>query len=78
MLLLFVEKHKEKTIYGCFKCGKGFHVNCYAAYHCQGALEGDTKALADMIINGDPYDLPRGSNKVSKHIGTMEDMKLSK
>ena len=78
MLLLFDERYEKKTIYGCVKCGKGFHVNCFTAYHCQGALEGDAKALADMIMNGDPYDLPRGSNKVSKHIGTMKDMKLTR
>ena len=66
---------KKKTIYGCVKCSKGFHVTCYTAYHCQGALEGDAKALADMIINGYPYDLLRGPNKASKHIRTMKDMK---
>ena len=69
---------KKKTIYGCVTCAKGFHVNCFTAYHCQGALEGDAKALADMIMNTDPYDLPRGYNKVSKHIGTMKDMKLTR
>ena len=65
-------------IYGCVKCGKGFHVNCFTAYHCQGALQGDSKALCDMIVHENPNELPRASNKRSKFIGNMKDMKLTK
>ena len=66
---------KRKTIYGCVKCGKGFHVNCYTAYHCEGALEGDAKALATMI-RGCNGQIPRASNKRSKHIGDMASLKF--
>ena len=38
----------------------------------------NSKALADMIMNGSKGDLPRASNKVSKSIGNMKDMKLSR
>ena len=68
----------KKMIYGCVKYGKGFHVNCYTAYHCQWALQGDSKALCDMIVRQSPNELPRASNKRSKFIGTMKEMKLTK
>lgn len=60
-LCLFVNK-KRKTIYGCVKCGKGFQVNCFTAYHCKRVLKGDAKALA-MMIRGCEGNIPRASNK---------------
>ena len=51
---------QKKTIYGCVACKKAYHVNCYMAYHFQGALEGDTKALADMVIAAN--SMPRAHN----------------
>jgi hypothetical protein len=68
---------KKKTIYGCIKCQKGFHVNCYTAYHCQGALQGDAKVLSAMLMSCDK-NLPRASNKKSKHVGDTSSLKLTK
>jgi hypothetical protein len=31
---------KLGTIYGCCECKKGFHVNCFAAFHHEGAFKG--------------------------------------
>ena len=66
---------KMKTIYGCVKRQKGFHVNCYTAYHCEGALEGHTKTLSTMI-RGCNGKVPRGANKRSKYIGDMASLKF--
>jgi hypothetical protein len=40
---IFKCKKKNSTIYGCIICKKGFHVNCFAAYHYAGALVGAQK-----------------------------------
>lgn len=48
---------KLRTIYGCTECKKGFHVNCFSAYHHEGALKGDTKALMDIILGSTPEKL---------------------
>jgi hypothetical protein len=72
-------KHKKKnsTINGCIVCKKGFHVNCFAAYHYEGALVGAPKILAEMIISskGENY---RGCNKPSKYVGTIADLTLTR
>jgi len=68
---------KKKTIYGCVKCKKGFHVNCYTAYHCQGALQGDAKALSAILMSCEG-NLPRASNKKSKHVGDISSLKLAR
>ena len=67
---------KRKTIYGCTKCERGFHVNCYTAVHFQGALKSDTGALADMILSTE-RPLPRGMNKKSKYVGDISTLTLT-
>ena len=49
-------------------------MNCFTAYHCHGALVGDTKALADMVIAANK--MPRGANKTSKHVGKIDTLVL--
>ena len=49
-------------------------MNCFTAYHCRGALVGDTKALADMVIAANK--MPRGANKTSKHVGKIDTLVL--
>ena len=66
---------KRKTIYGCTKCGRGFHVNCYTAYHFQGALKSDASAIASMILRLEGSKI-RGINKRSKYVGDISSMKL--
>jgi hypothetical protein len=65
---------KSMTIYGCVECKKGYHVNCFTAYHCAGALTGEAKVLSEMLIKSDK--LPRASNKKSKYVGTISDIRL--
>ena len=40
---------KPRVTFGCWICGKGFHVNCFAAYHYAGMLHADTKAKMDVL-----------------------------
>jgi hypothetical protein len=65
---------KSMTIYGCVMCKKGYHVNCFAMYHCAGALTGEAKALSKMLMKVEK--LPRASNCRSKYVGTIADLKL--
>jgi len=39
-----------KTSYSCVNCGKGFHVNCFTAYHYRGAMNASRTALLDVIF----------------------------
>ena len=73
-LCLYLKK-KRRTIYGCVQCKKGFHVNCFTAYHCTGALPVQTKALMTMVLRTEGCE-PRAKNKKSKHVGNIHTMKL--
>jgi hypothetical protein len=72
-----LENRKRKTIYGCVKCKKGYHVNCFTAYHCAGALTGDAAVLASMIRRSEA-GLPRAANKKSKCVGDITSIKLAR
>jgi hypothetical protein len=39
-----------KISYSCVQCKKGFHVNCFMAFHYRGALSTSRKALLDVIF----------------------------
>lgn len=67
---------KLRTIYGCTECKKGFHVNCFSAYHHEGALKGDTKALMDIILGSTPEKLLKGMSKICKRVSTADDLTL--
>jgi len=42
-----------KTIYSCIQCRKGFHVNCFTAFHYRGVLSRKHNALLDVVFNSD-------------------------
>jgi hypothetical protein len=42
-----------KTIYSCIQCRKGFHVNCFTAFHYRGVLSNRHSALLDVVFNSD-------------------------
>ena len=42
-----------KTIYSCIQCQKGFHVNCFTAFHYRGVLSRKHNALLDVVFNSD-------------------------
>jgi hypothetical protein len=37
----------------CIKCRKGFHVNCFAAFHYRGLMTTCHKALLDVVFKSD-------------------------
>ena len=46
-----------KTIYGCVKCKKAFHVDCFTAYHHRKDMVGSTKLLLDYVQDSNPTAL---------------------
>ncbi len=34
----------------CIQCRKGFHVNCFMAFHCRGALSSSRQAVLDVVL----------------------------
>lgn len=75
--LCLMRNEKFKTIYGCIKCKRGFHVNCYSAYHFQGAMRGDAKAIVLMVKQSEKR-LVKGLTKKSKFVGDASNIRLSK
>lgn len=75
--LCLMRNEKFKTIYGYIKCKRGFHVNCYSAYHFQGALRGDAKAIVAMVMQSEKGPT-KGLTKKSKFIGDASNIHLSK
>jgi hypothetical protein len=71
-------KIKKRTFYRCVECKKGYCVDCFTAYHCAGALKGQPKMLAEMIIKSECGldGLPRAHNRACKHVGTIADLVL--
>ena len=64
----------KKSIYGCTGCRKGFHVNCFTAYHCQGVLIGKTRQLCQVVLQAKKQS--KYMNRCSKYIGNISDMIL--
>jgi len=44
-----------KTIYSCIQCRKGFHVNCFAAFHYRGQMSRRHTALLDVVFDTDEH-----------------------
>lgn len=70
----YLRGKSSRSIYGCVACKKGFHVNCFTAFHCQGALAGNSRALVDTIVSTNSNN--SRANKQSKCVGTIEDLRL--
>ena len=68
---------KKKTMYGCTVCGKGFHVNCFTAYHYAQELKGHQKALTNQLLKS-MESIPRAKKKRSRHAGSIESIILPK
>ena len=49
-LCSLILNQRKNSKYGCVQCGKGFHVDCFAAYHNQHALNGQGNAIRGIII----------------------------
>ena len=50
-LCSLIKKQKLRTNYGCAFCRKGFHVNCFAAFHHQDKLNSSTRNFVEMAIH---------------------------
>ena len=55
---------------------KGFHVDCFTAYHFQDALKGNAKALVDMITRGCDKENNARVKKRCKMIGSLDLLNL--
>ena len=65
---------RSRSIYGCVACKKGYHVNCFTAYHCGGALSAHSKELIQTIVQ--TGESSERKNKKSKYVGEITDIKL--
>ena len=68
---------QKKTIYGCTGCNKGFHVECFTAFHFRYALDGQTQALVEMAVNTELRQPSSRSLKPCNNIGSISDIDLS-
>lgn len=75
--MCLIRGQKKKTIYGCTICGKGFHVNCFTAFHYENELEGHQKKMTQQLLSSTELT-PRGHKKRSKHVGGIESIILFK
>ena len=73
---LLDKKGRKTTIYGCVECKKGFHVNCFAAYHFQNLLRGNKRALASVIRNAEDGSSSKRRKRANKRIGTIAHLTL--
>jgi len=63
-----------KSIYGCTKCGKGFHVDCYSAFHFRSAMQKNPTVLNNVVSALEREQHVR--DKVSAKINKIEDLTL--
>ena len=71
--------NKRKPVFGCVQCGKGFHVECFAAYHHRHALNGRSSALRTIINSIENINEDNGKKtrkRKSDRISSMEDLTL--
>lgn len=66
--------HELKTIYSCLICKKGFHVNCFAAFHFRGGLSNSHQTLLEIAFRSEKRPkITHGSSYCST---SLADMKL--
>ena len=70
-----VSDDPPKSIYGCAECGKGFHVNCFTAFHGQEALSSKKEVLGKLVA-AVVMDKPKFCDCVSKNISSNYNITL--
>ncbi len=70
-----VSDDPPKSIYGCAEHGKGFHVNCFTAFHGQEALSSKKEVLGKLVA-AVVKDKPQFCDCVSKNISSIENITL--
>ena len=76
-LCMILHNKKKKTLYGCTGCHKGFHVECFTAYHFRYALDGNVLALVDMAVKTEQNNPASRMFKPCKQIGSICSIDLS-
>ncbi|POM81448.1 LOW QUALITY PROTEIN: Hypothetical protein PHPALM_576 [Phytophthora palmivora] len=71
----------KKSKYGCSKCERGFHVECFSAFHYQDVFKPRSPALRDALeavcraTIDDPVPFTR--NRLNRSITSVDDLTLS-
>jgi len=69
----------RKTTTSCVQCGKGFHIECFAAYHHTNGLDESTKALKTIITSVEEMNNKRGKvvrKRKSERISSLKELKI--
>mmetsp|Transcript_11387 Transcript_11387/g.16379 ORF Transcript_11387/g.16379 Transcript_11387/m.16379 type:complete len:97 (+) Transcript_11387:1338-1628(+) len=71
-----IKGNLPKSIFGCIKCGKGFHVHCFTAFHFTGALQ--NPGLRNEVVHGITLSQETEScrDKVSECINDIQHLSL--
>jgi hypothetical protein len=71
-------KLRKGPFTGLLNVKKEYCVDCFTAYHCAGALQGQPKMWAEMIIKSEcgPDGLLSAHNRSCQHVGTIADLVL--
>jgi hypothetical protein len=63
-----------RTAYSCIECGKGYHVDCFTAIHCQHALS-ENRVLQNKILKA--FNAPNAiRGRKAPNIGTLSAVVL--
>jgi len=69
-------KKKRQSVYGCLQCAKGYHVECFAAYHHRHVLTGRSETLQTIINAVEGVGERKVRKRKSNRLSSMEDLKL--
>ena len=75
--IMTTDKKKRTSIFGCSECKRGFHVNCFAFYHFEHALEKSKRPILQRIIReSDNINIKRRRNRITKCTSSLEEARL--
>lgn len=69
-----LKRKRMKSLYSCTVCKKGFHVNCYSAYHNHDILS--VNELVHEQVSSTVYTIPLQRAKKSKYIMSIDEFTL--
>ena len=67
---------RKRTRYSCVGCNKGFCVNCFTAYHYEGALTKHPEVLSDFVDSMETTK-PEGKRNQTKACRTLDEIDFS-
>ena len=75
--IMTTDKKKRTSIFGCLECKRGFHVNCFAFYHYEKALEKSKRPILQRIIReSDNINIKRRCNWITTCTSSLETARL--